>query len=165
MQSLKRESVLWQFEAALQRLMSYLIQELTNWWPLLSFRLDCDLSEGDNQTVDVCVCREKCRGFQPSLRKNPVTPMQSFLIRLYCTCFLYITVLSVWTWRCMVGEGDSVLHVKKNWTKDSLNLFVITPHAETELTFCFTHSNSSSSASIEDFRKLNLTLQSDVAET
>lgn len=59
MQFLKRELLLWQFKAALQWLMSYLIQELTNWWPLLSFRLDCNLSEGNNQIVDVCVCVEK----------------------------------------------------------------------------------------------------------
>lgn len=49
MQSLKRESVLWQFKAALQWLMSYLIQELTNWWPLLSFRFYCNLSEGNRR--------------------------------------------------------------------------------------------------------------------
>lgn len=59
MQSLKRELVLWQFNAALHWLMSYLIQELTSWWPLLSFGLDCSLSEGYGQIV--CVYREKSR--------------------------------------------------------------------------------------------------------
>ena len=70
MQSLKREPVLWQFKAALQWLMSYLIQELTNWWPLLSFGLDRNLSEGNRLFVYVEKSQDDtCGGFQPSLGK------------------------------------------------------------------------------------------------
>lgn len=140
--------------------MSYLIQELTNWWPLLSFRLDCNLSEGNNQIIVVymCVCREKIRWQMDFSRvcANPVTPMQSFLMRLYCTCFLqYISQASLsglalqgWGW------GISVLHVKKkNWTKDSLKrsgyvrvcFTSTTAHAQTEhlllFVFCFVFFN------------------------
>lgn len=77
MQSLKRVCPM----AVYQWLMSYLIQELTNWRP---FRLDVT-----SVKVTDCVSREKsrCGGFQ--LRANRDTPMQSFLIWLYCTCFLY----------------------------------------------------------------------------
>lgn len=55
----KRDVVLWQFKAAFEWLMSYLIQELTNWWPLLSIRMDCDLGEGNNRIVHVCVWRKR----------------------------------------------------------------------------------------------------------
>lgn len=56
--------------------------------------------------------------FSRACRKNPVTPMQSFLMWLYCTC--YNTVHSLWT--LALQGGISALRVKKkNRTKDSLN--------------------------------------------
>lgn len=160
MQSLKRELVPWQFKAALQWLTSYLTEEPTHWWPLLSFRLDCYLTGGDDQVVDVCVCIENSRwrvATRDPVTSRVVTLMQSFLIWLYCTCFLYTTVLSV-DWHCRArGGGVSVLDLK-NWTKDSLNSLSLC-----SISFCFkvlikTHSNSSFSSLLK--LKLTCTLQS-----
>lgn len=117
MQSLKRESVLWQFKAAPQWLMSYLKHKLTNWWPLLSFRLDCNLGEGDSQIV--CVHREKSRRCVSWILRQCKAFWHGFIALV-----ILMSQSSLWTW----GGGISVLHVK-NWTKYRLNSLSLTEHA------------------------------------
>lgn len=110
--------------------MSYLIPELTNWWPLLSFRLDRSLGEGNGRTEDVRVCVERSQDdVWWELTKPPVTPMQSFLIRLYCTCFLYITVLA--------SQGENFSTAFEKIGPKTVYLFVRAPHSEAEHLFCF----------------------------
>lgn len=58
--------------------MSYLMEELTDWWPLLSFGLDCYLTEGNEQ--------------RRAATRDPVTSRRHINAKLFDILHLFSTV-------------------------------------------------------------------------